>query len=120
MNLQLPRRREENLWIRRVHDNVNRARVAVDKEHALPVRAANSGAIPTPFLLRSVTKPPPRDKDDIRIVRIDDDTSNTTTRVEPHLRPRMASVGRLVYAVPGRYVTSNPALAGASPHHVGV
>src|SRR5690348_11969899 len=118
MELELPHRGEKDLRVRGMHDDIDATGVAIDEEDALPRRATVGRPIDPAFFLRSVAVSLRRDEDDVRVIRIDRDSTDPSRRVEAHLLPRTPRVRGLVDAIADRDVAANPWLTGSRPDDV--
>src|SRR2546421_7734936 len=57
-------------------------------------------------------------QDDVRILWINHDVTNTSCFLKPHQFPGLARVRRFVDALAHRDVTANPGFAGAGPDYI--
>ena len=69
------------------------------KQHALPFLAAIFGIEDATLRIRSVGVPERRDKDFLRVARIDENPRNLARIVEANVRPAFAAIGGLIHAV---------------------
>src|SRR5439155_1615044 len=87
----LPRRRVEHLWVRRVHGDVGSARLVVDEQHLLPCLAAVVRAEHAALGVWSIRMSNRRDVHDLGIGRMNLQTAVTRPpRYGPMLRHRSA------------------------------
>ena len=118
--LPLVHGREDRVRVRRVHGEVDGARVLVDVEHPLPRVAAVPGSEHAALLVRPPKVADRRYVDDVRVARVDEHAGDVLRRLQPLVRPRVAAVRRLVDAVPPRRGLPVLGLARPHPHEVRV
>ena len=98
----LIRRRVQNLVVRRVHHQIVRAGVVVDLHHLLPALSAVGRLVDSALAAGAPQAAGGGDEHDVVVARIDHDAVDVARRRQPHVRPRLAAVGRLVDAVAPR------------------
>jgi len=92
MNLNGPHAGKENLRIIGIHFEMSTATVLICKEHAFPCFPAIDSAENTSFLLWAISVPEGSNENDVRILRIDDDSTDTTGLFQSHQCPRLARI----------------------------
>src|SRR5262249_18482834 len=92
LDVDLPGAGEECVRILGIHGDLGGAGVFVNEENALPGLAAVLSAEDAALRLWSVAGAESGDKDDVRIVRIDDDAAYATGCVESHVLPGLAGI----------------------------
>src|SRR5690348_2327061 len=115
-DIDLPSPCEESIRVLRIHRQIGRACVLVDEEHALPGLSTIFRAEDAALRLRAIARAERRHKDDVRIMRIDDDSSNTSGGIEAHVLPRLPRICGLVHTVADGHVAANERLARTNPH----
>src|SRR5713226_9784583 len=87
VHLELPHCGEQCLRIRRMHHDIDAAGVRIDEQHSHPRFPTVCRAIDPTLLLRTVAVSLSSDEDDVRILRIDCEASDSATLLESHSRP---------------------------------
>ena len=82
-----------------IHRQLGGTCFVVDEENVLPRHAAVHGLVYPALRRMAVQSALSRDKDDVRVLRVDDDPRDVLRFVEPHLLPRLAGVGRAIHTV---------------------
>lgn len=77
------------------------------------MRSSINGFVNPALLIWSVGMAESADVDDLRISRVNYDSTDLAGILQAYVRPRRAAVGRFVNAVAGRQVGSNVGFAGA-------
>ena len=114
----LPHGGEERIGVIRVKGQAGTAGVGVDEKDAIPGLAAVFGAIHAAFLLGSGGAADGAGIDDIRILRMHDNASNTPGFIESHVLPCLAGVDGFIDAIAHKVgVADDPGLAGAGPYN---
>src|SRR6266699_127198 len=115
---RVPEARVNDLGVRRIDDNLDRADVLVTEDF-LPGPPAISGAEDSAFLVRRVEFPDGGDEYVVRILRIDRDLANVMCLVEPEVRPAFSSVRRFVDSVAETDGISQRRLTAADVDRIG-
>src|SRR5215471_12620950 len=118
LDFHLPHSSKQDRVIARVHRQIRSAGVFVDKEDPLPVLASVGCSKDSSLGLGAVAVADGRYEDDVRVVLIDDDASDSAGLFESHMSPGLAAVSGFVDAIADRDITANEALARAGPHDV--
>src|SRR5450830_1305386 len=93
---KLPHACKENARVTWVHGHVRASGVLVDEQHFLPRLAAVDRLEEPTIGLRAKAVPQRGGEHDTRVAWIDHDATDAARFAEPHERPRLAGVGRLV------------------------
>ncbi len=115
---RLPQRRVDDLGVAGLEREIHRTCVLVLAEDLLPRVAAVLRAIHAAFGVRSVRMAERGDKQQIGIVRIDDDARDLLRVAQPDVRPGLPCVVGLVHAVALRDVAAHVGFAGADVEDV--
>src|SRR5438128_2407675 len=118
VHLELPHCGEERLRIRRTHHHVDAAGIWIDKQNSSPGLPAVGRSIDPALLLRSVAVSLSCDENDVRIFWIDRKSSDSSTLLQSHARPRAAGVGGLIDSIADRDMTAYERLARSCPDDV--
>ena len=100
--LPLVHRREDRVGVGGIHGEIDRARVFVDVENLLPRLTAVAAPEHAPL---GIGPPQLADRgyiNDVGVARMDEHAGDVLRRLEPHVRPRVPPVRRLVDPVPPR------------------
>ena len=89
----------EHVGILRIHHHVGDAGVGADGQDGLPGLAAVGRLVEAAVAAGVPQRADRAHVDDVRVARIDEDVLDVLGVLEPHPRPRLAGVGRLVDAV---------------------
>jgi hypothetical protein len=114
-----------------VHRGVHGAPVGVERdidgagdvvagENLLPRGPAVGGAVDPTIVVRSPQVPQRRDKDRVGVPRVDHHAPDVVRLLEPHVRPRLATVERPVDPVSPRGTLAIVGLPGPHPHDPGI
>src|SRR5207248_3194568 len=116
-DVHLPQACKERLRVMRVHRKLRAAGVFIDEQRLLPSLAAVAGLEDAALPLWPVRLPDCARKNDIRIMRINDDASNVAGLLQSHAAPRPAAVCVFVDAVAHGVKRANqPGLTGSGSH----
>src|SRR5580704_3844580 len=96
---QLPKRRINNIWVRRVDLHVRAADVLAFRKHLLPILPAIGGKINPALFIRSIGMPKRRGENSVRIARVDSKSWNALTIAKAKMRPRLSRVCGFVHTV---------------------
>ncbi len=116
----LIRRGVEDVGVLRIHRDVGDAGVGADRQHRLPRLAAVGRLVEAAVAAGAPQRADGADVDDVGVARIDEDVLDVLGVLEPHARPRLAGIGRLVDAVAEADAALVVVLARAEPDDVGV
>src|SRR5439155_11943894 len=97
--VRLPERREQDVRVAGIHGQVDRPGLVVLEEDLLPALAAVPGTEDAALRARTVRVAQGRDVDEVRVLRVDDESGDLAGVLEPDARPRLPRVGGLVDAV---------------------
>ncbi len=97
--VHLPGGRVEDAGVARVEGEVDRARLVAREEDLLPAAAAVPGAEDPALPVGSERVAERGDVHQVGVAGVDADLADVTAVGQPHVRPRLAAVGRLVDAV---------------------
>jgi hypothetical protein len=103
-----------------VQDEIDDADLLVDVQHLLPRRPAVRRLEDPALGVLGIEVTHRRDVDDIRIRRMDRDAGDVVGIAQPHVRPGLAGIGRLVHAVARVGAPRGERVARANPDDVGV
>ena len=120
VDLELPRAREEDARVRRIHRDVRAPRVLVDEEDVLPALPAVGRAVDAPLRLRPVGVAQRAHVDDVRVRGMDDEARDPSGGFESHEGPRLPRVRRLVDALPDGDVAADLPFPRPRPDDVGI
>src|SRR5580692_6198244 len=96
---QLPKRRINNIWVRRIDLHVRAADVFAFRKHLLPILPAVGGKINPALFIRSIGMPERRGENSIRVARVDSKSGNALTIAKAKMGPGLARVGGFVHPV---------------------
>ena len=104
----------------RVHRDVYDASEFVCVEDEFPVFSAIGCFVEAALFIRAPEMSQGCDVDDVGVIRVHDDSADVMAFGEPHVRPRLATVDRLVDAVAPPRALSIGTLARTDPNDVGL
>ena len=113
----LVRRREEDVRVRRIDDEIGRARVVVDEQRLRPRLAAVRRHEHAALRVGPEQVSHCRDPDHVRVLRVDDDAGDRLRFPQADVRERVPGVGGLEHAVTERRALAVVRLAGADVEH---
>ncbi len=109
-----PHAREQNARIRRVHSQIDRADLFVDKEDSFPTLSAIFAAINAALIVGSEQMPEHCRVHQVRISRVNADARDVPRVLESSRFPGLAGVGRFPYAAAVRDIAAHGHLAAAN------
>src|SRR5579859_8186412 len=109
---------EHDLWIPRLHSQIDRPRIFVLEQHLLPrlpaiVRTKNSA-----LLIRSISMSQRCHKNFLRVFGVHQNLRNLPRILQPDVLPRFSSVRRFIHPVPGRNARAHVRLARSHVNYV--
>jgi hypothetical protein len=116
----LPERDVDDVGVRRVELEVDRAGGVVHEQDLVPRLPAVRGLEESTVATRDVCRAERGDVDDVGAAGVDVDRPDLLRLLEPHVAPRLAGILRHPHTVAVRHVAADARLATANPHDVGV
>ena len=113
----LIRRREQDVRVRRIDDEIGGAGVVVDEQRLRPRLAAVGRHEDAALRVRPEQMSDRRDPDHVRVLRMDDDARDRLRFAQADVRERHPGVGGLEHAVTERRALPVVRLAGADVEH---
>ena len=116
-----PRRPEigiNDLWIRRIEDQISRAGVFVLVENLLPTQPAVGRTKNAALRIRAIRMSDGRDKNAIRVARIDQNGRNLLRVAQAKMSPRLPAVGGFVNPLADRKIRPLKTLTAPHINHV--
>src|SRR5258706_385136 len=118
VDLDLPHAGEEHTRIRRIHDEIGRARGVVDEQDLRPGLAPVGRSEDAAFGLRAVGASERRDVNVVGIFRVNDDARDASRVLEACALPVLAGVRGFPHAPAKGDVASDEGFSGAGPYDV--
>ena len=114
----LPERGEQSVRIVRVENDIDRAGVLVFAQDFRPGLAAIGRAKNSALVVRPIGMPEGRDKNDVRIFRMDDDRADVAAVFQADIPPIAAAIDGLINAVAIGDIAAQRRLTGAGVDRV--
>ena len=118
--IALPARRVDNIGISRIDGDVHKTRAVTDELGHRPRVAAIDGLVQSAFLVGRPRRAQCRNVEDVLVPWIDSDATDVLRLLQPHHRPRVATVSGLVDAGARLNGVARIWLASARPDRIGI